>query len=225
MRKTGWGWSVFCGVMLAWGAADAAPRMDTGVGSVDPLLATVLPDHENPNLFYVFPQTSEMTTKADGRYEFLYIENRQYRTWGRDRILGAEARVWIRPSIESAVLQQKIAEIKAANPAARFAVVSVFKTEVKTANTTDRYFLQTECSPVSGPIEVPVFCRLAIQPHLATSFKTLMKHTQARVFHYVYHFYGVSDGKMQAYQFAVPLKMGSLRGASYFVDQYGEDLD
>jgi hypothetical protein len=203
--------------------AVAAPRMDTGVGTQAPLLATVVPDHEDPHLYYVFPQSSETATRADGKLEFLYVETWK-RRWGPDRLQNAEARLWVRPSIESDVLKQKVAEIKAADPAARFAVVTIFKSQVVGSDSTERYFDSSSCHPIAGPLEVPVYCRLEVNVGLAAGFRTLIRYSQARVFHYVYSFYGMAGSQLKEYTFAVPLKLGMIRDAQYFVDQHGREL-
>lgn len=216
-------------MLLLWilksSIAVAAPKMDVGVGTSLPLMATVVPDHETPNLYYVFPQSSDMVVRQDGRYEFLYIENWSKRPLRRSKIQQAEARMWVRPSIESPALKQKIAEIMASNPSAKFSVVTAFKTEVTSSDREESYFLNTDCTQVSGPLEIPVYCRLEINPRLASGFKTLVRNSQARVFHYLYYFYGYANGNLREFKFAVPLKMGSLHGSGYFVDQYGDELD
>jgi hypothetical protein len=217
-------WSLFLGLSLS-GAVEGAPRMDTGVGSSEPILATVVPDHEAPNLYYVFPQTSNIVMRANGRHDFLYIETRERGVWGPGRVLNAEARAWIQPSIESEPLARKIAEVKTANPAARYAVITPFKTEIVTSDASNQYIRGTDCTQVAGPLEVPVYCRLSINPRMTNGFKTLLRNSQVHVFHYLYHFYGFADGKIQEYRFSVPLRYGSLRGKGYFVDQWGRDLD
>ncbi len=224
MKKLAWfylGWVMAATVVGV--TAQAAPRMDTGVGSADPLLATVVPDHEVPNLYYVFPQASETLVRADGRFDFLYIETWKTK-WGPDRLMHAEARLWVRPTIDTPALKQKLAEIKASNPAARFAVVTAFKTEIVQARHQEQYFNSSECQQISGPLEIPVYCRVDIKTHLASGFKTLIQRSQAQVFHYVYSFYGFANGQIQEFKFAVPLKLGTIRDPSYFVDQWGREL-
>lgn len=205
-------------------SSSAAPRMDTAVGTGQPIMATVLPDHEVPHLYYVFPQTSETSKRADGSLDFLYVETWK-RRWGRDRLGHAEARLWVQPSIDSEAIRQKVAEIKAQDPAARFAVVTIFKSEIQGSDSGERYFEYSHCHPISGPLEVPVYCRLEVNVDLARGFKTLIQNSQARVFHYVYWFYGVVDGKIKAFTFAVPLKLGTIQESRYFVDQDGRPLD
>ncbi len=204
--------------------ASAAPRMDSAVGSASPYLATVLPDHENPNLYYYFPQKSEVLIRPNGVQDFAYIESRKYRRWSYT-VEAAQLTVGIQLSMNAEALNQKIAEIRAANPAAKFTPVTAFQTGVEESQGANRYFLGSECPRMAGPLEIPVYCTVQINPDLSAGFRKIIRHTQTRVLNYVYRFYGYSDGKIGEYTFSVPLKVGSLEDSPYFFDQYGNSLD
>jgi hypothetical protein len=197
--------------------------MDTGVGSSSPLLATVVPDHQDPNLFYVFPSQSDLVLQANGKQEFLYIENRRY-SWGKFRVEAAHVSLTVRPSATSPELDLKTSEIRTANPNAKFAVVTAFKTEVITGPAHPDFFVSTYCPTVNGPLEVAVSCEVEINPLMSRAFRHLLSLTEVRVFHLVYSFYGWADGQMREYRYAVPIKMGSFDRGGYFFDQYGEPI-
>jgi len=204
--------------------ASAAPRMDSAVGSETAQLVTILPDHEDPNLYYVFPQSSEVLRKSDGRQDFTYIETRKYRPWGI-RVESAELAIGMRLSYETDALKQKIAEIRSSNKSAKFTAVTGFNTSVEGHQYVNQYFLDSDCPMIAGPLEVPVYCNIRIKPEMSFGFRQLIIGTQARVLSYIYHFYGFSNGSMNEYAFSVPLKVGSLDHSPYFFDQFGHPLE
>lgn len=204
--------------------ASAAPRMDSAIGSNTGLFATVLPDHENANLYYVFPQSSDVLLRDNGLQDFTYIEERKYTRRGY-KVKSAQLNVGIRLSIAMDLLQQKIAEIKNHNPNAKFAVVTAYKTEVVGEGEFSQFFRNSNCTDIAGPLEVPVYCTVHIMPEMSYGFRKIVKSTQTRVFHYVYHFYGSVGGNLKEFSFSVPLKVGSLENGPYFFDQYGSQLE
>ena len=204
-------------------SALAAPKMDSAIGTGKPLMATVLPDHEDPNLYYVFPQTSDVVMKPDGKMDFLYIETRKYGL-GRYHVEAARLGVGIVPSISSPALEAKVVEIKATNPNAKFAVVTAFESTVSAKDENTTYFQSGRCPEVNGPLEVPIYCDLDLNPAKATAFRKILASTSIRVLHLEYKFYGFADGKIQEFAYSVPIKVGSLAGGAYFFDQNGNPI-
>lgn len=211
-------------VALSTQLTEAAPRMDSVVGTGKPLMATVLPDNQDPNLFYVFPQKSNVAVKDDGKQDFLYIENRHY-GWGKYQVLSARLGIGIVPNINSSELDAKVAEIKATNPNAKFAVISPFQTSVLAqVNEKDSYFERVHCPEISGPLEVPVFCDIQVNPVLAKGFRKVMGSTNTQVLQLEYKFYGVVGGVTKEYAFTIPLRVGSITADGYFFDQNGDPI-
>ena len=204
--------------------ASAAPRMDTAIGSGTVMFATVLPDHQDPNLYYVFPQSSAVLTNQDGESSFLYLENRKYRLFGGYRVLSAQLQLGLKVSIENPDLKAKMDEIKTQNPNAKFSVITAFKTEVIESKKINSFFLDSSCPEVGGPLEVPIFCTVNINPILSAGFRSLIQNTEIAVLNLAYHFYGFADGKIMEFEFTVPLNVGSLDNNHYFVDQNGSPL-
>ena len=198
----------------------AAPRMDAAVGTNSFLLATVVPDHMDPNLFYVFPQASEVVLKADGTQDFLYVEDREYQRRSFE-VEGARLTVGIHLTFDSSQLQQKISEIIKQNSKAKFTVITATKTEVLGTSESVPYFVNSNCAEIGGPLEIPVYCTVSIRPELSFGFRKIILNAQAFVFQYVYHFYGVVGGTEKEFAMAVPLKVGSLDRGDYFFDQDG----
>lgn len=203
--------------------AHSAPVMDTAIGTPNALMATVLPDHLDANLFYVFPQESKISRDASGDQEFLYIENRRY-GWGNYRVEAAYLSVGVLPSIQSPALEEKMSIISAANPNAKFAVVTVFESTVIARNEAEDYFESVSCPAVNGPIEIPVYCDIRVKPELVKGFRKAMAETNVRVFFLVYKFYGFANGQMKEFSYTVPIKVGNFGKSGAFFDQNGKKI-
>ena len=214
--------ALFLCATTAW----SAPRMDSAVGTTSVIFSTVLPDHEDSNLYYVFPQSSEVLVKNNGVQDFLYVESRKYGHFGRFRVEAAALTIGLKPSLEADDLKLKMGEIRKMNPKARFSVVTAFKTEVVGSDSEGNpFFLGSNCPTVSGPLEVPVYCSVEVKPELSYGFRQIIKNTQTMVLHYGYYFYGMAGGKLNEYHMSVPLRVGSLDGSTYFYDQFGKSIE
>lgn len=205
------------------GSAFAAPQMDTGVGTPGAFLATVVPDHQNAHLYYVFPQASQIASAQNGKKDFLYVEDRLYRRRSY-RVQSARLSLTLAPSFEHEALSKKIEAIRKLDPAARFTPITAFQTEVVSLSNSNE-FMSSNCGALAGPLEVPVQCELNIHPRYSAGFRKILKNAHIHVLAYVYHFYGAVDGQIKAFSYSVPLRVGSLNDGEYFFDQQGRELN
>lgn len=210
-------------LVLQMSFAQAMPDMGESVGVRGGQLATVVPDDVDKNHFYIFPQMGSILVNSKGQQQFRYVETRLYRRKSYS-IQDALLSLGLKIGFDNPDLSSKIEQIKATNPKATFSTVTFVASEVTVDQTIEGKYLESSCSQIAGPAEVPVYCTLKVNPILATSFRQLIQNGPIRVLQYTYQFYGKGKGQTNLYTFTVPLVLGAFADPSLFVDQYGDPI-
>lgn len=208
---------LFC-AMLAGSIAKATPVLEQGVGTVTPYTVTILPDDQDKNLFYFFPNHYGLSQLGD-RKAFSCLQSR----------LASGASIVECNMIFDAELStdttKKIQEIKATIPQAKFSPVPYTKMTIILNKNTHPYLADVECQRNGSETGQEVTCDWKVNPSKFLPFRRMiLDNALVEVMQYEAQFIAVVDHQKISVPYTIPIYVSDLGKGDYFFDSNGNVL-
>lgn len=198
---------------LAAKTAFAVPVVDTAVGTSTPYYVTVLPDDTDKNLYYFFP--FQYSLSDNGKFKNLSCAgNPQGTRGGFSAYCSLSFTAAFHPD-----LQKKLAEIKAANPQARFTVIPFAKSTVVALGSTVTHLKSAKCQEFAGPVGTQVACQWLVLPgRYDIVRKALLANGPVLVMAINATYYAMVGKNEQMIPLTIPMYAQNLENGNYFFD-------
>lgn len=208
------------GVLLLWAAVvSAAPRLDTAAGSGEIIISTVVPDSQDPNLYYFFPRNYRISQHG-GKMQFTYYETKNLLG-----VSGAYAVMVMSATVDRVNLDAKIQEIKAQNPNAKFAPITVINSTISQMLTLPGPTLEeVKCQTSGNTLGQDVGCELVIKTRSREVFIKAIRRNLSNVLSLTYSFAAQVNGQVREVTHSLPIIFGDVGDGNYFFDGDGNPI-
>lgn len=199
--------------MAIAGNASALPVLNSGTAGAE--MVTVLPDHENKNLYYLAPTVFVVAKDSTGAPNFSYIE--YYSSGGSKR---AVLQTTLRPDFSYEAIEKAKAEIRKYNPAATFTALPFESTKVNFTDALKDLMIATDCKHQAGTVADEQTCAFKLSRRGIKVITPMLRRGLAIATQFAYQINGVrknADGSYQNQQnpYQVAGRIGGTELAQY----------
>jgi len=197
----------------------ATPVMDTLVGTPTEYMVSVAPDDKDPNLYYFFPNHFGLAQNPTNNMKlFSYIEKcENFWCFSTPAYVNTIFEAGVSPQ-----LTQKLAEIKKANPNAKFTPIPILSSSFFKTNVFNVLLSGVACQEQGNLLGQQLACVWKVDDSNRTTFRRAVRQNiLVQVLSYGYSFIGMVRGQAMTFNQAIPVYVSDLDKGNYFLDSNG----
>lgn len=208
----------FLAIMSFAGGSNATPILEQGIGSTTPYAVTILPDDNDQNLFYFFP--NHLGLAALGNKKAFSCSEKK--SWLSGSSVDCNM---IFEAVISPDTIKKMEEIKVGNAQAKFSPMPYSLMSIGVSTSIHPYLKAVECQPFGAETGQQVSCNWSVHHSQFRAFRRLiLDNALVEVMHYSASYIAIGAGQKLTVPFAIPIYVANLGQGDYFYDYRGNTI-